>query len=155
MRALQPPAVFEVLQHGRELRTRVLLKKLDTLLRERPVQDLRLLERPLGHLDANAPAILLIPNTPGIPGTLDPVERRGHRATRQAGGVRQCAGRHGAGLRQHAQTPEIGAVEPQTPRDRFVDLVGRILEGLNTPADGRKKFVLRIVRDTGCASPPA
>lgn len=145
MRALQSPAVFEILHGGAEFRCGVFLQKADTLSRDRPIQERQFLTRPVGHLDADGPTIRLFPNAPGIAGTLDAIKRRRHCAACQAGRVRQRAGRHGTGLRQHAETSEIGAIESQPVRHGLIDLVRRVLEGLNPSADGGQKFRLQIV----------
>jgi hypothetical protein len=76
---------------------------------------------------------------------LDPIECRRHRASRKARSIGQCAGGHGAGLRQHAETPQIRAIQSQTLGDRLVDLVGRVLEYLNTSPYGGQELVLHMI----------
>jgi hypothetical protein len=98
VRALELPTVFEVSENGLELLVRVLLKELETLLRERPVQDLYFPFRGVGHLDTNGPAILLVPDPPYITGCLETIECSSHRAARESGGIRQGAGAHGTRL---------------------------------------------------------
>jgi hypothetical protein len=63
---LQPPADFELFQHGRQFRLGMFLKMETAVLCERPIQGLQFLDYAISHFDTDAPTVVLIPGAAGI-----------------------------------------------------------------------------------------